>query len=375
MELQEVSLIRNDQSKTSRKSSLECSYTTAKGDVLTVNLSITIRGSRESNRTLVTFHNVGLNSTSNFSDLLNSEAMLPYTENCCIYHIDAPGQEDGAKDFPVGFVYPSMENLSDMIPKVFSYFGIKRAVCLGDGVGTNVFTRFARKNPSSVDALILVNPSVQYVGTLEWLGDKLSNITTSYTDQILNYHFSRPEIELHQHLLEQHRTHYNQFMNENNVLTLLAEYERRDDISIYRAVDPNMLKDTTLQCETMILVGDLSPSIDEAVETNSRLDPSKTNFVKMADAGGMILEEQVYRVAEAVIYFLQGLGHNIRRAVPAARMSRLARPEKFEVTTDAAGSGFDMRSTSPRCSTHDEIVSHRGVDDIPLSSATAAAVC
>ena len=42
-----------------------------------------------------------------------------------------------------------------------------------------------------------------------------------------------------------------------------------------------MLKRTTLQCETMILVGDLSPSLDEAVEANSRLDPSKTNFVKV----------------------------------------------------------------------------------------------
>ena len=31
---------------------------------------------------------------------------------------------------------------------------------------------------------------------------------------------------------------------------------------------------------------------------------------QMADAGGMILEEQVYRVAEAIIYFLQGLGHS-----------------------------------------------------------------
>jgi protein NDRG1 len=330
METQEVSLMQNDQANTTRSSTLECSYTTPKGDLLNVNLHITIRGPRDAKRTLVTFHDVGLNSTSNFSDLLNSEAMLPYTERCCIYHINAPGQEDGARAFPVGFVYPSMENLSDMIPKVFSYFGIKRAVCLGDGVGANVFTRFARKNPSFIDALILVNPSFTYVGTLEWLGEKLTNITTSYTDQILNYHFSRPEIELHPHLLEQHRSHFQQFMNEGNVLTLLAEYERRDDIPLYRAVDPQMSNSTTLNCETMILIGDLSPFLEDAVEVNARLDPSRTNFVKMADAGGMILEEQVYRVSEAIIYFLQGLGH-----IPAAKMSRLARPEKFEVASEA----------------------------------------
>jgi len=46
-------------------------------------------------------------------------------------------------------------------------------------------------------------------------------------------------------------------------------------------------------------------------------------------------------------------------------MSRLARPEKYELTTDASGSGFDMRKVSPRCSTQDEIVSR---DDVPLNS-------
>jgi len=33
-------------------------------------------------------------------------------------------------------------------------------------------------------------------------------------------------------------------------------------------------------------------------------------FVQMADAGGMIFEEQIFKVAECITYFLQGLGHS-----------------------------------------------------------------
>jgi hypothetical protein len=71
-------------------------------------------------------------------------------------------------------------------------------------------------------------------------------------------------------------------------------------------------------------------------------------------------------VAEAIIYFLQGLGHSVNTEasspVPAAKMSRLARPEKFEVASES-GAGYDMSNTSPRCSTQDEILSVVREDD------------
>ena len=33
-------------------------------------------------------------------------------------------------------------------------------------------------------------------------------------------------------------------------------------------------------------------------------------ITQMADAGGMLLEEELFKVSEAVVLFLQGLGHS-----------------------------------------------------------------
>ena len=57
------------------------------------------------------------------------------------------------------------------------------------------------------------------------------------------------------------------------------------------------------------ITGDNSPHEDEVVETTGRLDPQKSSFVKFADCGGLVLEEQPAKVAEALRHFLQGLGY------------------------------------------------------------------
>ena len=56
-------------------------------------------------------------------------------------------------------------------------------------------------------------------------------------------------------------------------------------------------------------MGDHSPHDDDVVETNGRLDPTKSAFVKFADCGGLVLEEQPAKMAEAFRHFLQGLGY------------------------------------------------------------------
>jgi hypothetical protein len=59
-------------------------------------------------------------------------------------------------------------------------------------------------------------------------------------------------------------------------------------------------------------MGDHSPHDDDVVETNGRLDPTNSSFVKFADCGGMVLEEQPAKMAEAMRHFLQGLGYGKR---------------------------------------------------------------
>jgi hypothetical protein len=52
----------------------------------------------------------------------------------------------------------------------------------------------------------------------------------------------------------------------------------------------------TLSCSTMLLVGDDSPHLDDVTLMNSGLDPTRTTLFKVADCGGLALEEQPEKV-------------------------------------------------------------------------------
>ena len=45
----------------------------------------------------------------------NSGAMRSVRESFCIYHITAPGQESGSEELPEGYVYPTMDELSEQV--------------------------------------------------------------------------------------------------------------------------------------------------------------------------------------------------------------------------------------------------------------------
>ncbi|XP_042300611.1 protein NDRG4-like [Sceloporus undulatus] len=49
----------------------------------------------------------------------------------------------------------------------------------------------------------------------------------------------------------------------------------------------------TLRCPVMLVVGDNAPAEDGVVECNSKLDPTTTTFLKMADSGGLPQVTQV----------------------------------------------------------------------------------
>ena len=69
-----------------------------------------------------------------------------------------------------------------------------------------------------------------------------------------------------------------------------------------------------LQAPILSIVGAHSPFVDETVGLNEKLDPSKSNWIKVQDAA-MVVEEKPGKVAQAFRLFLQGHGycHNVRK--------------------------------------------------------------
>ncbi|XP_061728255.1 protein NDRG3-like, partial [Cydia pomonella] len=75
---------------------------TSRGDLL-----VAVRGDR-SKRAILTYHDLGLNYAANFQAFFNFVDMRPILEQFCIYHVNAPGQEEGASPLPEDYTYPTI---------------------------------------------------------------------------------------------------------------------------------------------------------------------------------------------------------------------------------------------------------------------------
>merc|ERR1712066_906723 len=102
-----------------------------------------------------------------------------------------------------------------------------------------------------------------------------------------------------------------QQMDQEALLAFYNALKTRTEIDIERPVLPtDMNKPNVLKINSMIIIGDWATNfMEDAMEFNSRLNPEKSNFVKLSDAGGMVYEEQPTKCAESIKLFLQGLGY------------------------------------------------------------------
>ncbi|CAE1284684.1 unnamed protein product [Acanthosepion pharaonis] len=186
------------------------------------NIRVAIQGDRIK-PAILTVHDIGLNHVTCFQGFFSFADMQPILRHFCVYHFNAPGQEEGALP-----LRPEQDALG---------------------------------NPESLNENSYSYPS------MEQLADAVHHVVDHY---------------------------------------------KRNDLGLIRELD-NIRRNTVknVKCRTMLLVGDDSPHLDDVVNMNGRMDPQETDFVKIADCGGMPLEEQPAKVCEAFRYFLQGMGYSI----------------------------------------------------------------
>ncbi|XP_044539228.1 protein NDRG2-like [Gracilinanus agilis] len=95
----------------------------------------------------------------------------------------------------------------------------------------------------------------------------------------------------------------------------------------------------------MLVVGDQAPYEDAVVECNSKLDPTTTSFLKMADSGGQPQLTQPVKLTEALKYFLQGMGY-----MASSCMTRLSRSRTSSLTSNRLSRDDGRPRTSSRAS-------------------------
>lgn len=284
------------------------------------NLHVTVHGVDKGNRpAIVTYHDIGLNHKTCFDALFADEDMQEIIKHFCIYHIDAPGQYPGAPAFPEGYQYPSMEQLAEMVPTVLHDLGVKNIIGVGVGAGAYVLAYVALHYPSLVEGVVLINIDTSAKGWFDWAASKLSEMTHTIVDVVLNHHFTQTELHESSDLVQNCRRHVLQDINHYNLALFFRAYNSRKDLDLQKA-SPTSANLNTIRCPALLVVGDSSNVGDAVVECNSKLDPTKTSLLKMSDCGGLPQVAQPNKLTEAFKYFVQGMGH-----MPSSSMTRLVR--------------------------------------------------
>ncbi|KAJ8736925.1 hypothetical protein PYW07_000196 [Mythimna separata] len=274
---------------------------TDRGDIV-----VAVQGDR-SKPAIITYHDLGLNYVC-FQPFFNFVDMRALLENFCVYHVNAPGQEDGAPSLPEDFLYPTMDELANQINYVLGHFGIKTFIGFGVGAGANVLARFSLVHPQKVDALTLINCTSNHAGWIEWAYQKLNSrslknrgMTQGVLDYLMWHHFGRYPEERNHDLAQMYRMYFTRNVNPTNLSLFIDSYVRRCDLGIARDND-------TIKVPVLNITGALSPHVDDTVTFNGRLNPNNSTWMKISDSG-MVLEEQPAKISEAFRLFLQGEGY------------------------------------------------------------------
>ncbi|XP_067095160.1 protein NDRG3-like isoform X3 [Osmerus mordax] len=277
-------------------------------------LHVTMRGVPKGNRPVIlTYHDIGLNHKSCFNTLFNYEDMQEITHHFAVVHVDAPGQQENAPPFPAGYQYPSMDELSEMLPSVLTHLKVTSVIGIGVGAGAYILSRLALSEPSLVEGLVLINVDPCAKGWMDWAASKLSGWTSNLVDIVMGHHFSDEELSDNQEIVQTYRLHISQDINQDNLALFCYSYNSRRELEMERPI-VGLTDDTanTMRCPSLLVVGDTAPAVDAVVECNSRMNPTNTTLLKMADCGGLPQVVQPGKLAEAFKYFVQGMGYMVR---------------------------------------------------------------
>lgn len=296
-------------------------------------LVVAVHGDRNK-PAIFSYHDIGLNHVSNFLAFFNHIDTKVLMQSFCVYHINAPGQEEDATTLPNGFIYPTMDQLADMIIAVMEFYGLKHFIGFGVGAGANILARFALQHPDCVDGLFLVNCPSTAAGWTEWGYQKLntmylrnSGMTSSTQEYLMWHHFGKTTENRNTELMQLFRHYFNKSVNPYNLALYIDSFIKRTDLQIVRETDPAKRRTVrNFRCHVLLLSGAFSPHLEDTVTMNGRLDPSSSTWMKLSDCG-MPLEERPNKVCEALYLFLQGIGYAVnqyRRRSSAASTSNEA---------------------------------------------------
>ncbi|KAK6023088.1 Ndr family protein [Ostertagia ostertagi] len=243
-------------------------------------VKISIYGNRDKHP-LITFHDLALDSDSNFQNFFQFVSIAEFTEKFCIYNINAPGQEVDAQTLPDTYVYPSMDGLAKIVETVVDYYELQSVIAFGVGVGANVLLRYALLNQRRLDVLILVNCMVWQI--------LLAGLTNGHTKEQMNLRYLRGS-GMNTFTVDYLMWHHFGRRLDECSPDIVRQYRVRSAIAISRDGQSG----PQLNVPVLQIVGAGSPFVNDTVEVNTKLDPAHSDWrgIKVSDACGLVLDDR-----------------------------------------------------------------------------------
>ncbi|KAG7269761.1 hypothetical protein CRUP_010786 [Coryphaenoides rupestris] len=147
--------------------------------------------------------------------------------------------------------------------------------------------------PDLVEGLVLININPNAEGIVDSITSKLTGWTQTVTETVIAHLFGKKEIENNHDVIATFRHDIMTYMNESNVAQFLHSYNSRPALELKRPIPGANVTSRTLKCSSLLIAGDDFPSLEVVVDCNSKLDPTRTTLLKMADCGSLPQVDQV----------------------------------------------------------------------------------
>lgn len=253
---------------------------------------------------LITFHDIGLNHSS-FKDFFHHEDNLQLWDKFIVYHIDAPGQQQGAEKLSPQYQFPSIPQMAKMLCTVLEHFNLKNDVIgFGVGAGANVLIHLAMEKPSLIVGLIVVDPAARSAGFREWGEEKLASwqlenkgFTSSTQKFLIWHHFGNKAKKVNMERLDNYIKEVSQIQNPHNMAQFVKAYMSRSDLFADAS--------KKLTCQVLVITSDHSPYKEEAERLFRHLPKEKANLMEAHDTVNVFFEDPG-KCGEGMLLLMQG---------------------------------------------------------------------
>lgn len=120
-----------------------------------------------------------------FDKFINCPQMAGIRSRVIWLNVTLPGQEPDAETLNIK-KYPSLEELGEELVCVLDHFHIPQVVCVGDGVGANISSYFAIKNPSRCLGVVILEPISSSASVFESLRHKFGHMAAKKSPVKIN---------------------------------------------------------------------------------------------------------------------------------------------------------------------------------------------